>query len=106
MNTKLFLVFTGSLLFQIVQLGCFPILISQILDQKGESSSVIGLLIAIPWVSVLLLGPVVPVLIAGVNSTEIALQGKSPSQWIQFLTALNVVFLSVGFLLYEFLLEE
>ncbi|CAM2068765.1 Heme exporter protein B [Sulfidibacter corallicola] len=49
---------------------------------------------------------VVPALIAGVNSTEVALRGQSPWNWIQFLLALNVVFLSVGFLLYEFLLEE
>lgn len=50
---------------------------------------------------------VVPVLIAGVNSTASALvEGESPWSWIRFLLAFNAVFLSVGFLLYEFLLEE
>lgn len=49
---------------------------------------------------------VVPVLIGGVNSTTLALAGQSPWQWIQFLVALDVVFLSLGFLLYDFLLEE
>ncbi len=50
---------------------------------------------------------VVPVLIAGVNSTATALnENESPWSWIQFLLVLNAVFLSVGFLLYEFLLEE
>ena len=49
---------------------------------------------------------VVPVLIAGVNSTASALQGEAPVQWIQFLLAVNLVFFSAGFLLYEFLLEE
>ncbi len=49
---------------------------------------------------------VVPVLIAGVNSSADALSGKGSWQWIQFLTALNLVFISAGFLLYEFLLEE
>jgi heme exporter protein B len=49
---------------------------------------------------------VVPILMAGVNSTASALAGETPSQWLQFLTAIDVVFLSAGFLLYEFLLEE
>jgi len=49
---------------------------------------------------------VVPVLMGGVNSTAMALKGEPPGDWIQFLAALNVVFLSLGFLLYEFLLEE
>lgn len=49
---------------------------------------------------------VVPVLIGGVNSTALALAGESPWQWVQFLIALNVVFLSLGFMLYDFLLEE
>nr|WP_279382623.1 heme exporter protein CcmB [Acanthopleuribacter pedis] len=48
----------------------------------------------------------VPTLIAAVNATELALQGKTPSNWLQVLVAVNVVFLSAGFLLYDFLLEE
>ncbi len=49
---------------------------------------------------------VVPTLIAGVNATEAALQGKTADNWLQFLVAVNVVFLAAGFLLYDFLLEE
>ena len=49
---------------------------------------------------------VVPVLIAGVNSTAMALKGESAGEWLQFLAALNLVFIPAGFLLYEFLLEE
>lgn len=49
---------------------------------------------------------VVPILIAGVNSTEVALQGEANFDGIKLLIALNLVFPSLGFLLYEFLLEE
>ncbi len=49
---------------------------------------------------------IVPALIAGVNGTADVLQGETPAQWLKFLIALNVVFFSAGFLLYEFLLEE
>ena len=49
---------------------------------------------------------VIPVLIGGVNTTALALEGKTPWDWLQMLMAMNVVFLSLGFLLYEFLLEE
>ena len=49
---------------------------------------------------------VVPVLIAGVNSTALALEGESSWDWLQLLLVLNIVFLSLGFLLYDFLLEE
>lgn len=49
---------------------------------------------------------VVPVIIAGVHSTQAALQGDSAAEGIQMLVAMNLVFPSLGFLLYEFLLEE
>jgi heme exporter protein B len=49
---------------------------------------------------------VVPILIAGVNSTDAALQGISGWTWLKLLLAIDIVFLSVGFLLYDFLLEE
>ncbi len=49
---------------------------------------------------------VVPVLIAAVNCTQIAFQGKFSWTGIQILCILNLVFLSLGYLLYEFLLEE
>ena len=49
---------------------------------------------------------VVPVVIGGVNSTEMALRAQEAGGWLSFLVALDVAFLSLGFLLYEFLLEE
>ncbi len=49
---------------------------------------------------------VVPVLIGGVRSTVVALEGKAPLDGLQLLLALNLVFVPLGFLLYEFLLEE
>lgn len=49
---------------------------------------------------------VVPVLIGGVNATTLALAADNPWDWIKFLLALNIVFLSLGFMLYAFLLEE
>lgn len=49
---------------------------------------------------------VVPVLIAGVNSTQAALAGEPSLEGIKMLLAMNLVFPSLGFLLYEFLLEE
>lgn len=49
---------------------------------------------------------VVPILIGGVNSTINAISGDPPWDGIKMLAALNVVFLSLGFMLYEFLLEE
>ncbi|MCB1051767.1 MAG: heme exporter protein CcmB [Acidobacteria bacterium] len=48
----------------------------------------------------------VPVLIAGTQATQLCLEGKTPTDWWQFLVAINVVYLSIGFLVYEFLLEE
>ena len=49
---------------------------------------------------------VVPAMITGVNSSAVALAGKTDGDSLGFLTAMNVVALSAGFLLYEFLLEE
>jgi len=49
---------------------------------------------------------VVPLLIAGVNSTQAALSNEPAWEGIQLLLAMNLVFPSLGFLLYEFLLEE
>ena len=49
---------------------------------------------------------VVPVLIGGVTSTVTALEGKAPLEGLQLLAALNLVFIPLGFLLYDFLLEE
>lgn len=49
---------------------------------------------------------ILPVLIGGVNGTALAILGQDNLQWLKFLIAVNIVFLSLGFLLYEFLLEE
>jgi len=49
---------------------------------------------------------VVPVLIGGVTSTVVALEGKAPYEGLQLLAALNLVFIPLGYLLYDFLLEE
>ena len=55
--------FSASLLFQIIQVGVFPILIAQILSNQGVDGFTIGIFLAISWVAVLLVGPVVPRLI-------------------------------------------
>jgi len=48
----------------------------------------------------------VPIILAGSQASQLCLEGKTPWQWWQFLAALDLVYLSVGFLVYEFLLEE
>lgn len=68
MATKILPVLLGSLLFQIIQLGCFPILIGQILVGQEVSKFLVGLILAIPWLSVLLFGALVPALIRRVGS--------------------------------------
>ena len=57
---NIILIFTGSLLFQTVQIGAYPILISQILTNKSVDSAIIGIFVAMSWVPVLLVGPLVP----------------------------------------------
>lgn len=68
MANKIFPVFIGSLFFQIIQLGCFPILIGQILVHQNVSKIVLGSVLAIPWLSVLLFGALVPALIRRLGS--------------------------------------
>lgn len=60
LDSNITLVFTGSLLFQIVQIGTYPILISQILASKSVNSGIIGVFVAISWIPVLVFGPLVP----------------------------------------------
>jgi MFS family permease len=60
MNRSIALIFSGSLIFQIVQIGSYPILISQLLAQDGVTTVVIGWLLAISWIAVFALGPFVP----------------------------------------------
>ncbi|MEZ5811910.1 MAG: MFS transporter [Rhizobiaceae bacterium] len=69
-----YLLFFGSLLFQIVQIGCYPILIAQSLVRDGYSSYVVGLFTSISWITIVILGPVVPAVISriGYRSTSIA----------------------------------
>lgn len=62
--------FAGSLLFQIVQVGAFPILISQLLSIAGADSFTIGVFVAISWVAVFVAGPFVPRLIATLGSRK------------------------------------
>ncbi|MFK8034662.1 MAG: MFS transporter [Hyphomicrobiales bacterium] len=60
--------FAGSLLFQIVQVGAFPILISQLLLASGSDSFAIGVYVAISWLVVFAAGPFVPRLILTLGS--------------------------------------
>lgn len=52
--------FAGSLLFQIIQVGIYPILLSQIMSSDNYGSSIIGVLVSISWISVFVAGPFVP----------------------------------------------
>ena len=49
---------------------------------------------------------VIPLLIGAVEATQSAMQGALSGSWLQFLGIMTVVFLCLGFILYEFLLEE
>ena len=60
LDSNIILVFTGSLLFQTVQIGTYPILISQILASRSVDSGIIGIFVAISWIPVLVFGPLVP----------------------------------------------
>lgn len=55
--------FSASLLFQIIQVGVFPILIAQLLSNQDVDGFTIGIFLAVSWVAVLLVGPIVPRLI-------------------------------------------
>lgn len=67
MNRSIPFIFVGSLIFQIVQIGSYPILISQFLAQDGVSTVVIGWLLAISWIAVFVLGPFVPRIVHGLG---------------------------------------
>lgn len=60
--------FAGSLLFQIVQVGAYPILISQLLAARGADSFLIGIFIAISWIAVFAAGPFVPRIISSLGN--------------------------------------
>lgn len=62
--------FAGSLLFQIVQVGAFPILISQLLSAGGSDGFVIGGFVAVSWIVVFAAGPFVPRLIETLGSRQ------------------------------------
>lgn len=53
-------VFAVSLVFQVIQVGAFPIYLSQAMLGLGFDSWVIGLCAAISWLTILALGPVIP----------------------------------------------
>ena len=60
MKSPLVFLLAGSFLLQMVQLGVFPIFVAQILAAKNTGVSTIGLYLAIPWIALLILGPLVP----------------------------------------------
>lgn len=55
--------FVGSLFFQVIQVGVYPILLSQIMSSDNYGSSIIGILVSISWISVFVAGPFVPAFI-------------------------------------------
>lgn len=63
MSRRILYLFTSSLLFQIIQVGVFPILIAQILSNKNVDGFTIGIFLAVSWIAVLVAGPIVPRLI-------------------------------------------
>jgi MFS family permease len=54
------LLFSGSLIFQTVQIGIYPILITQLMANNSVENSLIGVFLAVSWMAVLLCGPAVP----------------------------------------------
>lgn len=60
--------FSGSLLFQIIQVGTFPILISQFLSRSSVSNFAIGIFVSVAWIVVFAAGPFVPRLISTVGT--------------------------------------
>lgn len=63
MSSRILYLFSGSLLFQIIQVGVFPILIAQILSNQDVDGFTIGVFLAVSWIAVLIAGPIVPRLI-------------------------------------------
>ncbi|MFD0916073.1 MFS transporter [Pseudahrensia aquimaris] len=53
----------GSLIFQTIQMGVIPILLAQLLAQQGVSSFVVGVILAVSWITIFAFGPFVPRLI-------------------------------------------
>ena len=49
--------FSGSLLFQIIQVGTYPILISQFLSRGSVSNFAIGIFVSVAWIVVFAAGP-------------------------------------------------
>lgn len=85
--------FVGSLLFQIVQVGAFPILISQLLSAEGVDGFTIGVFVAISWVVVFAAGPFIPRLIAAFGS-----RGANTIAFLSALSALAILLLPTSFL--------
>ncbi|GAB4357464.1 MAG: hypothetical protein Kow0026_17800 [Oricola sp.] len=59
-RARIAIVFAVSLVFQVIQVGAFPIYLSQKMLGLGFESWVIGLCAAISWLTILALGPVIP----------------------------------------------
>jgi len=60
LNRDILLVFLGSLLFQVVQMGVYPILLTQILAAGQVDNRVVGVFVAFSWIAVFAFGPLVP----------------------------------------------
>ena len=59
-HRNMVLLFTGSSLFQTVQIGTYPILLSVLLDSQNADGLVIGLILSASWVTVILSGSFIP----------------------------------------------
>ena len=60
MNFLMFQAFIVSLIFQIIQVGAYPLLLARILDESGYQDSTIGFYSAFSWIAVFVAGPFVP----------------------------------------------
>ena len=94
MNKAVPKAFVVSLIFQIVQVGAYPILLARILDEAGYKNSTIGFYSAISWITVFILGPFVPFVIEKLGyktSTAVSLSATVISSGI-LLTSSHPVF--------------
>ena len=65
--------FMASLIFQVIQIGIYPILLSQIMNGYAYSNFQIGVILSISWMSVFVLGPFVPKLLGRFGHNYIVL---------------------------------
>ena len=96
-------VFAVSLVFQVIQVGAFPIYLSQEMLGLGFDSWVIGLCAAISWLTILALGPVIPRSLrllgyrrATALSVLLTVTGLAVIAWSDALAAIVVSAVAVG----------